>query len=64
MKPALPPAPRPQIALGLQYLHAAGIIHRDIKPANILVGSQVRRPGAAVAGAARGGRCGSAPTLC
>ena len=28
-----------QTILGLQYLHASGVIHRDIKPANLLVNS-------------------------
>lgn len=29
-----------QVALGVKFLHAHGVIHRDLKPANILVGEE------------------------
>ena len=39
-----------EIASGLAYLHAAGIVHRDIKPANVLLGADwVARIGASLA---------------
>src|SRR5690606_29552963 len=31
-----------QVALGLQYIHAQGVVHRDIKPSNLMLDSQGR----------------------
>jgi serine/threonine protein kinase len=32
----------PHLNIGLEYLHAMGIVHRDIKPENLLISSKGR----------------------